>query len=137
MNALRAAILVILVGGAAACAEAPTASDGILKVTTDASALQLANLSPAPVHYQVFERETLALVDWVACTGGPPCPTLAAGGTVSVPYSAIFGYTLAAQEGVVYWWRDVSNRTGFAPFDSVHSLVVSLRPKVWPGVTAP
>ena len=131
----RLAVLMILAVAASACAESPTVSDGVLKVTTGASELKLANLSAAPLHYIVIERGTVALVDWIPCTGGPPCPTLAAGGSVSVPYSTILGYTPAAKEGVVYWWRDVTNGSGVVSADSLHNLVASLRSRAWPGVT--
>lgn len=133
MRLFRAAVLGVLVVAAACESEAPTVSDGVLKVTSGRSALELSNLSADPLHFMVIERGTLALVDWVACTGDPPCPTLAAGGSVSVTYTSILGYSGAAQDGVAFWWRDVAGGSGYAPPDSLHSLVVSLRARTWPG----
>ena len=138
MRMSRPAVLAIAAVAAAGCTgEPPTVSDGVLKVTTEASALKLANVSAAPLHYIVIERETLALVDWIPCTGGPPCPTLAAGGSTRMLYTTVLGYTASAEEGVAYWWREVTGGTGVPFADSLHQLVVSLRPGVWPGVTAP
>jgi hypothetical protein len=138
MHEFRPALLVFVALAAAACGgDGPMASDGVLEVTTEASALKLANVSAAPLHYIVIERGTLALVDWIPCTGGPPCPTLAAGGTTRMPYTAVVGYTASAEEGVAYWWREVTGDSGVARADSLHQMVVSLRPGVWTGVTGP
>jgi hypothetical protein len=137
MRRVRPAVLGVLVIAAACASEAPVASDSVLKVTSEATALQLTNLSAAPLHYMVIERGTLALVDWVACMGGPPCPTLAAGATVNVEYPSILGYSGAAQEGVVFWWREVAGGPGYAAPDSIHSLVVSLRAPLLTRVVAP
>ena len=64
-------------------------------------------------------------VDACHCTG-PRCPTIPAFATVSVPDSAIIGFTPHASEAWVYWWRATTDSTARLPADSIHHLVAPL-----------
>ncbi|WP_396223178.1 hypothetical protein [Gemmatimonas sp.] len=108
-----------------ACAAAPTASDtdqtpstnrgivsGTLEVTANPAdrVLTLRNTTAADVGYLVVERDMITVALFPPC--GQRCPILAPGASVTVPYTAIAGYTPQAREARVLWWSYRRNADG-------------------------
>lgn len=123
MRSASAALLLLL---AAACSSPTSVSDGDLSVLRHPGNLELRNASSMPLSYFVVERETAAAVlDWRPCTG-PRCPTIDPYAAVSVPDSAILGFTASAREAIVFWWRAVADSTTLVPAGSIHSVITPL-----------
>jgi len=123
---MRSASVAFLVLFAVACGDPTSVTDGVLTVRRDTGHLELQNGSSTPLSYFVVERSASALVlSWQPCTG-PRCPTIGAHAAVSVPDSAIVGFTAAAREALVFWWHAVSDSTQLVPPDSIHSLIAPL-----------
>jgi hypothetical protein len=123
---MRSASVALLVLLAAACNNPTSVSDDALSVRRHPGDLELRNASSRPLSYFVVERETAAItLDWRPCTG-PRCPIIDGHAAVSVPDSAIFGFTASAREAIVFWWRAVADSTALVPPESIHSLVTPL-----------
>ena len=127
MNRSRLALAaVVLAVGCEAPSRPPTSvSDGVLTASATASVLRLHNASSAAVNYFVLARDAAPLIDWAPCAG-PACPAIPAGGSVSLPYSQIAGYSAATTEAIVWWWHSVSDGTGGFRPDSLRTLVAPL-----------
>jgi hypothetical protein len=117
---------VVLVVGCEAPSRPPTSvSDGVLTATARASALRLRNSSSQAVNYFVLASDAVPLVDWLPCAG-PACPAIPAGGSVSLPYSQIAGYSASTTEAIVWWWHSVSDGAGGYQPDSLRTLLAPL-----------
>jgi hypothetical protein len=108
-----------------ACSDATGITDGPLTVQRRQETVELSNASDAPLHYFILEREIAARVDWVTCAG-PACRAVPPLGSVSVPNSQILGYSPAAREVLVYWWRGVSDGQGGLRAGRIRHVVVPL-----------
>lgn len=91
------------------------------------AALAITNSSDLPVYHFVVERQTAALIDWIACTD-PSCPNVAPHTRKLVPYDQIAGYEAGDREAIVYWWHLEPLATGGFQADSIRALVVRLGP---------
>jgi hypothetical protein len=122
---MRTVWLALCLALPAAC-ESPTAvTDGVVRVTHESGAVVIRNATAVPLGYMVVEGMMSGIIDWVPCTG-PTCRTIAAHGAVTVPDSAIYGFTTSAREVVVYWWRAEVDSTARVATEAIHSLVVTL-----------
>ena len=121
-----ALVAVVLAVGCEVPSRPPTSvSDGVLTATATASVLRLRNASSQAVNYFVLARDAAPLIDWAPCAG-PTCAAIAAGGSVSLPYSQIVGYSSATKEAIIWWWHSVSDGAGGYRPDSLRTLVASL-----------
>jgi len=121
-----ALVAVVLAVGCEAPLRPPTSvSDGVLTATATAGVLRLQNASSQAVNYFVLARDAAPLIDWAPCAG-PTCPAVPAGGSVSLPYSGIVGYTSATKEAIAWWWHSVSDGAGGFRTDSLRNLLVPL-----------
>lgn len=117
---------VVLAVGCEAPSRPPTlVSDGVLTASAAAGVLRLQNASSEAVNYFVLARDAAPLIDWAPCAG-PTCAAIPAGGSVSLPYSAIAGYSSATSEALVWWWHSVSDGAGGFRPDSLRNLLVPL-----------
>lgn len=105
----------------AAC-EAPV---GPLVIQTGPSSLLLTNRSDSSLYYFIVERESSALIDWIACES-PSCPRVGSHSAKTIPYSQIAGYSDGEREAILYWWRLVPAAAGGFRFDSIRAMAVGL-----------
>jgi hypothetical protein len=112
--------------GVLSCADPVSPSSDILRINVLPDALELVNLSSAPVYFFAAERNTLALIDWAPCVE-PACTNVGPGVKFVLPYEDMVGYSQGAEEAVVYHWHLIpgSTPTGFRP-DSIRATVVQL-----------
>ncbi len=100
---------------AAAPADAPAAGQGIvagtLEARRDGDALVLRNTTEFVVAYQLLEANTATLALLPVCLPAT-CPTLRQGESRRVPLVEVTGWTPAAREVMVTWWRFVPGRDG-------------------------
>ena len=125
MSRASLVIVAVLALVGAACADPTAATDGTLRVEPRASGLRIENASDRPVYYAVYDQQTLALLDWVACTGAG-CPSIPARGVTVRACAEIPSCTAATTRVVVYWWRAEPDAAGGFRPDSIRTLVVDL-----------
>jgi hypothetical protein len=94
----------------------PTPSAGIwagyLSATATSDGIRVTNQTERPVSYAAFEQQTDGEVLFLACAGGPQCPSLAPGATRVLPWSDVGGYDPARNRFVLYWWQIVTEPDG-------------------------
>lgn len=108
---------------------APAPSQGIVAGTLEASAarpnLVLRNTTEFVVGYMVVDKDQMVIALYPPCNDR--CPQLVQGASVSIPYSAIGGYTAASREAVVMWWKYVRRADGsLVPEGGMQSVNVRL-----------
>lgn len=108
-----------------ACGSPTGAASGELVVHATPPVLELTNHSPAPIYSFTIDRGAAAYTDWAPCTNPTTCAAIGVGGTVSLAYTQIVGYSSASQEAIVFWWHLVPDRNGFGP-DSVRAVIAAL-----------
>ncbi len=115
-----------MLAAAASCDGGLTAvSDGTVTAQRLNVVLDVANSSSEAVHYLAIERETAAVVDWIACSG-PACPSIGANADVQLPLSQVMGFVEDSREALLYWWRAVPDGHGGFSHDSIRVLIVPL-----------
>jgi hypothetical protein len=88
--------------------------------------LELTNRGDAPVYYRARDPLTLALSDRIPCAEPLNCPSVAAGGQVTVPFDeAIVGYRPETELALVHWWHFVQRGDGSAVADEVRTVEVA------------
>lgn len=96
----RIAALLLLAPLACSDVTAVAESEDV-RVERDGAALLVTNGRDQPIHYFAVGERTAPLVDWIACVGGDPCP--------SVPAQSIrriTGFIGADEDAVLfYWWQ--------------------------------
>jgi hypothetical protein len=124
-----------LLAALAACAGPPptpvdTSSVEILggeleaRATTDG--LELTNHDDAPVYYRARDPLTLALSDRIPCLAPLDCPSVPAGGRVTVPFEeAVVGYRPDTELVLVHWWHFVQRGDGSPVADEVRTIEVA------------
>ncbi len=122
MRTLPVALLLTL---AAACGVTTGVSDGALTAWHASGQLGLRNHAATPLGYFAAGRASLAIVDWIPCTG-PHCRTIPARGELIVPDSGICLVVPGETEVVVYWWPAESDSAARVPMSSIRSLIVPL-----------
>ena len=99
---------------------------GDLVVRATPPVLELANHSSAAIYTFTIDRNVAAYTEWGPCTNPSTCAFITAGGTRSLAYTQIDGYSSASREAIVYWWHLVPDGIdGFQP-DSVRAVVIGL-----------
>lgn len=86
-------------------------ADPALQVEREHQAVRLRNISSAAIHYFIVECNTTALISWAPCVL-PSCPAVPARAAVTIPDSAVLGYSPDARQAIVYWWRAISDENG-------------------------
>ncbi len=105
-----------------------TSDDGTFSVQADGRHLTLVNRTDASAFYFPVERQTAALINWVACVDlTSDCPRVPAHDAVDVEYTLIYGYDRSAQEAIVHWWFAVPGEDEGMQPDSIRGLVVRLQ----------
>jgi hypothetical protein len=107
-----------------ACQAEPTgAGTDRLRASKHADGVRLDNLSDHPTGYAIFDKNTLALIDWTPCqTQSTDCLRLPAKGSVVVPFSEIMHYSGPGTEVAIYSWWVLSNGMG-PPVVNVDALI--------------
>jgi hypothetical protein len=120
--------LVVLALASLACESPVAVQSDILHVRKAPTALELTNISSAPVYYFVVDRDLLALLDWAVCDNPATCPNVTPNAMRRVPFDSIGGYSATTREVVVYHWHLVpGNRApGYVP-DSLRAVIVTVR----------
>ena len=110
------------------CSDPVGLESDVLRVRKAPTALELTNVSTAPVYYFAADRGWLALVDWAVCDDPATCVGIAPSTSKQLAWEDIGGYSATTSEVVVYHWRLVpgSRPSGFVA-DSIRSLVVRIR----------
>lgn len=109
----------------AACAGLlePTGPHVDARLTT--AGLLASNHTAADIYFTAFEREIVALIEWVPCSDPATCrPRLTPAADTTIPYASIYGWGPASREVVCYWWHSVPNGAGGYRPDSIRGLVV-------------
>lgn len=121
-------VLTLVLGSGCSSSTAPDSSSSLmpLSVTTRNGNLLLQNRSEHAAFYFTAERQSAALISWAQCVNTARCTTVAPGGQVAVPYSAISGYTPGSAEAIVWWWKAVQPGSGAARPGALHTVVVRL-----------
>ena len=112
--------------GHAVAATEPATDGTELRAATSSSGVRVANATDRTIYYTVFEREFAAVASLAPCTEPARCPSVAPAGEVTVPFSAIAGYTKDAREAIVYWWHLVPGADGRHSIDRLRSYIVKL-----------
>jgi hypothetical protein len=124
-----------LAAAATACSteeQAPVetpAPAGIVAGTLEASAsrpnLTLRNTTESQVGYMVVDKDLMVVAMFPPC--GTNCPKLVQGAQVTVPYSALSGYTDKSTEVMVMWWTYARAADGsLQPTGAMQSRLVRL-----------
>lgn len=134
----RASVLLALTLASAACGAdlaVPTSishenqtagiAAGYVRLTATAAGLSVSNQTERPVHLFAVNAETLALLDWVPCTGGSKCPPLAPGASREIPWAAVAMYEPNVKQYTVYWWNVTVQPDGSARADNLHNMTIS------------
>ncbi|MEO8336132.1 MAG: hypothetical protein ABI664_14230 [bacterium] len=104
---------------------APGIQAGYVGVTPTAAGLTIENQTERPIHLFAVNAETLALLDWIPCTGGEKCPALAPGARRDIPWADVFAYSANVKQYTVYWWNVTVQPDGSARADNLHNVTVS------------
>jgi hypothetical protein len=97
-----------------------------LEARATADGLELTNRSGAPVYYRARDPLSLALSGPIPCLEPLDCPSVPAGGSVTVPFEeAIVGYRPDTEQALVHWWHFVQQPDGSAAADEVRTIEVS------------
>lgn len=89
--------------------------------------LTVRNPGREPLAVFVVERQTAALINWAPCAStGPGCLRLAPGGSITVAYTEVTGWTPQATEAIVYTWRVLPKHGGGYRAGPLGSYVVDL-----------
>ena len=114
-----AALLVLSLG----CSNPFDASDGAVSLSTTESSAVLQNNRSAPIGYIVFDRATVARVNWAPCAAAD-CPVLQPGESLEIqsPDIMVWG---ESDELIAYWWHIVRDWDGDYRIDRLRHAVVS------------
>jgi hypothetical protein len=104
---------------------APGIQAGYVSAAATRDGLDVGNQTSHPIYLVAAERETTALLDLAMCTGGPSCPALAQGQHRVVPWREVIGYSAAASQFVVYWWRAEADANGTVRATGLQSLIAT------------
>jgi hypothetical protein len=97
-----------------------------LEARANADGLELTNSGDAPVYYRARDPLTLALSDRIPCFEPLDCPSVPAGGRVTVPFEeAVIGYRPETELVLVYWWYFMQRGDGSAVADDVRTVEVA------------
>lgn len=97
-----------------------------LEARATGAGLELTNRGDAPVYYRARDPLTLALSDRIPCLEPVNCPSVPAGGRVTVPFEeAVVGYRPETRLVLVHWWHFVQRGDGSAVADEVRTLEVA------------
>jgi hypothetical protein len=123
----RLAPPLLLLVGVACSNPADSAMEQHLQGVKTASGVQVTNSGDQPVYYAAFEKgwATQGLFIWAPCTNPARCASIAAHGTVTIPFQQIDHYTTDAKEGLVYYWELSPTRDGAYEASNMQSLVVA------------
>jgi len=94
----------------------PSPSQGIVAGTLEArvdraaQTISLRNATGSDVGYMIIEKDMMTVALMPPC--GTSCPTIQPGGSASVKYSSISGYTPQAKEARVLWWTYTRHADG-------------------------
>ena len=107
----------------------PDGANGIIAGTLMASAsrptLTLRNTTEQVVGYMVVEKNQMVVALYPPC--GTDCPKLVQGAQITLPYASIAGYTNAATDAIVMWWRYARAADGtLTPSGAVQTIAVRL-----------
>ena len=107
----------------------PDGANGIIAGTLVASAsrptLTLRNTTEQVVGYMVVEKNQMVVALYPPC--GTDCPKLVQGAQITLPYASIAGYTNAATDAIVMWWRYTRAADGtLTPSGAVQTIAVRL-----------
>jgi hypothetical protein len=106
-------------------AGAPGIQAGYVGVTATASGLTVVNQTARPIYLMAANAETLALLDWLPCTGGAQCPALAQGQKREIPWASVVGYTASAKQYTLFWWNVTVQPDGTARAQNVHNVPIT------------
>jgi hypothetical protein len=99
-----------------------------LEARATADGLELTNHDDAPVYYRARDPLTLALSDRIPCLEPHDCPSVPAGGRITVPFEeAVVGYRPGTDLVLVHWWHFVQRGDGSAVADEVRTIEVAFR----------
>lgn len=79
-----------------------------ISVTVEEQDLRITNLTDSPLHYAVFEENSLAVIDWVATCG--PSNEINPLGSVALPWNSTT-FT-PSNVAVVFWWHRCGKNGG-------------------------
>ncbi len=128
------ALTVALVGCGGEATVAPTISyetggngiqAGYVRIVPTATGLAVDNQTSRPIYLMAANAETLALLDWVPCTGGAGCAPLAQGQTREIPWAVALSYEASTRQYAVYWWNVITHSDGSLRADNIHNVIVS------------
>jgi hypothetical protein len=80
----------------------PGIAAGTLEAVAARPTLTLRNTTEFQVGFMVVDKDQMVVAMYPPC--GDNCPKLVQGAQLSIPYSAIGGYTSRSTEAVVMWW---------------------------------
>jgi hypothetical protein len=107
----------------------PTPSSGIwagyVSATATTAGIRVTNQTERPVSYAAFEQQTAGVVLFLACAGGPQCPSLAPGATRVLPWSDVGGYDPSRNRFVLYWWQIVTEPDGTVHGGTMQTVTVT------------
>lgn len=98
---------------------------GYVGVTPTASGLRIVNQTERAVYLMAVNAETLALLDWVPCTGGDNCPALAQGQQREIPWASVMGHSASTKQFTVMWWNVFYPPGGGPRAENLHSVTVT------------
>lgn len=109
--------------------QSPAQTGGIVAGTLEATAarpnLTLRNTTESQVGYMVVDKDMMVVAMFPPC--GTNCPKLVQGAQVTVPYSAVSGYTDKSTEVMVMWWTYARAADGtMQPTGAMQSRLVRL-----------
>ena len=106
MRHLPLRVLLILAVTVTACRSATEPRTDLLEAHAFPSRLVLENRTDEPVYYFALIPDPGVEVEYSLCTVPPvTCASVPARGSVSIPYSRIYGYDFGDREATVAHWR--------------------------------
>lgn len=95
----------VLLAGGLSCAQPMAPGDGVVQASATAAGVVATNHGAQPAHYLAYTPGWLALVLLAPCRDDDqdPCPRLAPGATITIPWSQVGGYPDPSRQYRLSW----------------------------------
>jgi len=87
-----------------ACSEATIYESDNISIQSVKNGILIENKTSQTIYWTAFEREILAVIDWVPCIDPEQCDGVLPGKSQTILFEKIPGYS-TGKEVVVYWWN--------------------------------
>lgn len=137
MRTLPTTLVLVLALFSTACDSTPSEADpslqppnqgivaGAVTARAERAAITIRNGTEFVVGYLLLDSEMATIALFPPC--GNSCATLVQGGSITLPYSAIGGYTTASRRANLHWFKYQRKADGtLVPIEGMNVLAITL-----------